>query len=46
MPKWAVWALIAVAAALVIGPRFVPTTTSTKFTYTEFLEAVSNGQVT
>jgi len=46
MPKWAVWALIAVAAALVIGPRFVPTTTATKFTYTEFLEAVSNGQVT
>jgi cell division protease FtsH len=46
MPKWAVWALIAVAAALIIGPRFVPTTTATKFTYTEFLEAVSNGQVT
>ena len=46
MPKWAVWALIAVAAALVIGPRFIPTTTATKFTYTEFLEAVSNGQVT
>jgi len=46
MPKWTVWALIAVAAALVIGPRFVPTTTATKFTYTEFLEAVSNGQVT
>jgi cell division protease FtsH len=41
-----VWALIAVAAALVIGPRFIPTTTATKFTYTEFLEAVSNGQVT
>ena len=46
MPKWAVWALIAVAAALVIGPRFIPTSTATKFTYTEFLEAVSNGQVT
>jgi len=46
MPRWAVWALIAVAAALVIGPRFIPTTTATKFTYTEFLEAVSNGQVT
>ncbi|MEI7882489.1 MAG: ATP-dependent zinc metalloprotease FtsH [Actinomycetota bacterium] len=45
MPRWAVWALIAVAAALVIGPRFIPTTTATKFTYTEFLEAVSNGQV-
>jgi cell division protease FtsH len=41
-----VWALIAVAAALVVGPRFIPTTTATKFTYTEFLEAVSNGQVT
>ena len=46
MPRWAVWALIAVAAALIIGPRFIPTTTATKFTYTEFLEAVSNGQVT
>jgi cell division protease FtsH len=45
MPRWAVWALIAVAAALVIGPRFIPTTTATKFTYTQFLEAVSNGQV-
>ena len=46
MPRWAVWALIAVAAALVIGPRFIPTTNATKFTYTQFLEAVSNGQVT
>ena len=46
MPRWAVWALIAVAAALIIGPRFIPTSTATKFTYTEFLEAVSNGQVT
>lgn len=46
MPKWAVWALIAVAAALIVGPRFIPTSTATKFTYTEFLEAVSNGQVT
>lgn len=46
MPRWAVWALIAVAAALVIGPRFIPASTATKFTYTEFLEAVSNGQVT
>jgi cell division protease FtsH len=45
MPRWAVWALIAVAAALIVGPRFIPTTTATKFTYTEFLEAVSNGQV-
>jgi cell division protease FtsH len=41
-----VWSLIAVAAALVVGPRFIPTTTATKFTYTQFLEAVSNGQVT
>ncbi len=45
MPRWAVWALIAVAAALIIGPRFIPSTTATKFTYTQFLEAVSNGQV-
>lgn len=46
MPRWAVWALVAVAAVLVVGPRFMPSTTATKFTYTEFLEAVSNGQVT
>jgi len=46
MPRWAVWALIAVAAALIVGPRLIPTSTATKFTYTEFLEAVSNGQVT
>ena len=46
MPRWAVWALIAVAAALIVGPRFIPTSTATKFPYTEFLEAVSNGQVT
>jgi cell division protease FtsH len=41
-----VWALIAVAAALVIGPRFIPTTTATKISYTEFLAKVTNGEVT
>ncbi|KRO66005.1 MAG: cell division protein FtsH, partial [Acidimicrobiia bacterium BACL6 MAG-121220-bin61] len=41
-----VWALVAVAAALIVGPRFIPTTTVTKYTYTQFLEAVSNGRVT
>jgi cell division protease FtsH len=46
MPRWAVWALVAVAAALIVGPRFIPTTTVTKYTYTQFLEAVSNGRVT
>ena len=40
------WALVAVAAALIVGPRFIPTTTVTKYTYTQFLEAVSNGLVT
>ena len=45
MPRWAVWALIAVAAALVIGPRFIPTTTATKISYTEFLAKVTNGEV-
>lgn len=46
MPRWAVWALIAVAAALIIGPRFIPTTTATKYTYKQFLEAVVRGEVT
>ncbi len=45
MPKWAVWALVAVAAALIIGPRLWPTSTATQVTYTEFLELVDNGEV-
>jgi len=45
MPRWAVWALIAVAAALIIGPQLWPTSTATKLTYTEFLEAVTKGEV-
>ena len=45
MPKWAIWALVAVAAALIIGPRLWPTTTATQVTYTEFLDLVDNGEV-
>ena len=45
MPRWAVWALIAVAAALIIGPQLWPTSTATKLTYTEFLYAVAKGEV-
>lgn len=45
MPRWAVWALIAVAAALIIGPQIWPTSTATKLTYTEFLDAVTKGEV-
>jgi cell division protease FtsH len=45
MPKWAIWALVAVAAALIIGPRLWPTSTATQVTYTEFLELVDNGEV-
>ncbi|MEN9300374.1 MAG: ATP-dependent protease FtsH, partial [Actinomycetota bacterium] len=45
MPKWAIWALVAVAAALIIGPRLWPTSTATTVTYTEFLELVDNGEV-
>jgi len=45
MPKWAIWALVAVAVALIIGPRLWPTSTATQVTYTEFLELVDNGEV-
>ena len=45
MPRWAVWALIAVAAALIIGPQLWPTSTATKLTYTEFLDTVAKGEV-
>ena len=45
MPKWAVWALVAVAAALIIGPRLWPTSSATQVTYTEFLDLVDNGEV-
>jgi cell division protease FtsH len=45
MPKWAVWLLVGVAIALIIGPRLVPTTDPTRVTYTEFLELVESGRV-
>jgi cell division protease FtsH len=45
MPRWAVWVLIAVAAALIAGPRLWPASTATKVTYTEFLDLVQSGKV-
>ncbi len=45
MPKWAVWVLVVVAAALIVGPRVWPATTATKVTYTEFLDLVQSGKV-
>ena len=45
MPRWATWAIVAVVVLLIAGPRIWPTSTSTKFTYTEFLELVKQGQV-
>ena len=45
MPKWAVWVLVAVAAALIVGPRLWPTSSATEVTYTEFLALVEKGDV-
>lgn len=45
MPRWAVWALIAVAVALFIGPRLMPSVERTRLSYTEFLELVERGDV-
>ena len=45
LPRWAVWALIAVAVALLVGPRLLPTPERAKFTYTEFLDLVGSGEV-
>ena len=45
MPRWAVWALIAVAVALFIGPRLMPSVERTQLSYTEFLELVERGDV-
>lgn len=45
MPRWATWAIVAVVVLLIAGPRILPTTTATSFTYTEFLELVKQGQV-
>lgn len=39
------WALIAVAAALIIAPRMWPTSMATKVTYTEFLALVKNDEI-
>ena len=45
MPRWATWAIVAVVVLLIAGPRIWLTSTATKFTYTEFLELVKQGQV-
>ncbi len=45
MPRWAVWALIALAAVLFVGPRLIPSTEPTKLSYTEFLALVERGEV-
>jgi cell division protease FtsH len=45
MPRWAVWALIALAAVLIVGPRLMPRPEQARFTYTEFLELVESGEV-
>lgn len=46
MPRWAIWALVAVAGLLILGPRLWPSSDSTKVTYTEFLDLVNQGNVT
>jgi len=46
MPRWSIWALVAVAGILIFGPRVWPSSDSTKVTYTEFLELVNQGNVT
>ncbi|MFM8853525.1 MAG: ATP-dependent zinc metalloprotease FtsH, partial [Acidimicrobiaceae bacterium] len=38
-------AIVAVVVLLIAGPRIWPTSPATKFTYTEFLELVEQGQV-
>jgi len=45
MPRWAIWALVAVAGILILGPRVWPSSDSTKVTYTEFLDLVNQGNV-
>ncbi len=45
LPRWLVWALIAVAVVLLLGPRLLPTPEQTRLTYTEFLDLVERGDV-
>jgi len=45
MPRWATWAIVAVVVLLIAGPRIWPASNATKFTYTEFLELVKQGQI-
>ena len=43
--RWIVWALIAIAALLIVGPRLMPTPEQTRLTYTECLDLVEGGEV-
>ena len=45
MPRWAVWALIAFAVVLLVGPRLMPSPERARYTYTEFLDLVESGEV-
>ncbi|MEK0415248.1 MAG: ATP-dependent protease FtsH, partial [Actinomycetota bacterium] len=45
MPRWAIWALLALAAVLLVGPRLMPSAERTRMTYTEFLDLVESGEV-
>ena len=45
MPRWAIWAIIAVVVALAFGAQFLSPSTGERLTYTEFLAQVRNGDV-
>ena len=45
VPKWTIWAIVAVVAVLAFGSQFVSPAVGEKLTYTEFLTQVRNGDV-
>ncbi|MFM2046044.1 MAG: ATP-dependent protease FtsH [Actinomycetota bacterium] len=45
MPRWAVWAIIAVVVALAFGAQFFTPSAGERLSYTEFLAQVRNGDV-
>jgi ATP-dependent Zn protease len=45
MPKWAIWAVVAAVAGLVLGSQLFANTAGDRLTYTEFLVQVKNGDV-
>ena len=45
MPRWAIWAIVAVVVALAFGAQFLSPSTGERLTYTEFLAQVRNGDV-